>query len=149
MSPADGTEAVRSEAGQTEANKAVARRYFDSVGRQDLDDLAEFIAEDAVDESRGGAGGIEDFRDHARWLWANVGDPRATVTDLIAEGDRVVAFWVLEGVHTSELFGVPPTGRRFRLISVSTLTIRAGKVVRYSVLLDGLGFIRQLAGDAS
>jgi predicted ester cyclase len=151
MSETSSTRDNQTEADRLEANKAVARRYFDGVGSQNLDDLAEFIAEDAVDETRAsdGAGSIEDFRDHARWLWANVGDAKAVVTDLLAEGDRVVAFWRLEGVHTGEVFGVPATGRHFSGISISTLTIRAGKVVRYTVLPDRLGFIKQLSDDPS
>ncbi|GAA2064179.1 hypothetical protein GCM10009839_89500 [Catenulispora yoronensis] len=150
MSSTSSTQPARTEADRLEANKAVARRYFDSVSRQNLDELTEFIAEDAVDETRSdGAGSIEDFRDHARWLWANVGEAKAVVTDLIAEGDRVVAFWRLEGVHIGEVFGVPATGRRFSGVSISTLTIKAGKVVRYSVLPDRLGFVRQLTDDAA
>jgi predicted ester cyclase len=141
----------QAEADRLEANKAVARRYFDGVGGQNLDELSEFIAEDAVDETRAGdgPGSIEDFREHARWLWANVGEAKAIVTDLIAEGDRVVAFWRLEGVHIGEVFGVPATGRHFSGISISTLTIRGGKVVRYSVLPDRLGFVRQLSDNPS
>jgi predicted ester cyclase len=138
---------VLNESERLEANKAVARRYFAGVGTKDLDSLEEFIALDAVDETRAGdgPGSIEDFRAHARWLWDTVEDAKAVVTDLLAEGDRVVAFWRLEGVQRGEIFGVPATGRRFSGVSISTLTIRDGKVVRYRVLPDRLGFVQQLS----
>ncbi len=133
-------------------NKEVARRYFEElVNERRLDLLEEIVAEDAADETRvgpGGRGTREDFREHALWLFENVGDARTTITDVVAEGDRVVVFWRLEGVQLGEFFGVPATGRPFSGASISTLTIRDGKVVRYHVLPDRLGVVRQLEGTA-
>jgi steroid delta-isomerase-like uncharacterized protein len=146
----DQLEADRTEADRLEANKAVARRYFASVGKQELDDLDEFIAEDAVDETQAatGTGGREDFRRHGAWLRETVEDAKAVVTQLVAEGDQVVAFWRLEGIHRGDVFGVPGTGKPLSGVSISTLTIRDGKVVRYRVLPDRLGFIQQLSGES-
>ncbi|MER5867397.1 ester cyclase [Kitasatospora sp. NPDC002040] len=131
-----------------EDNKAVVLRYYhELVTGQRLDLVEELIAEDAVDESRvgpDGPGNVEDFREHLRWLWNNVQDVKATVEDLVAEGDLVIAYWRIEGVHVGPIFGVPATGRHFTGHSVSRLTVRDGKVTRYSVLPDRLGIIQQL-----
>ena len=130
----------------TEVNKAVARRLYEEVitqGRSEL--LAEIVAADAVDETRA-APGREAFHEHVRWISAAVEQPRATVTDIVAEGDRVVVFWKLEGVQRGALFGMPPSGRAFAGQSVSLITFRDGQIVRYSVLADRLGFIEQLGG---
>jgi predicted ester cyclase len=130
----------------TEVNKAVARRLYEEVisqGRAEL--LAEIVAADAVDETRA-APGREAFYEHVRWISETVEQPRATVTDLVAEGDRVVAFWRLEGIQRGTLFGVPPSGRSFAGQSISLITFRDGQIVRYSVLADRLGFIEQLRG---
>ncbi|GHH72997.1 MULTISPECIES: ester cyclase [Kitasatospora] len=133
-----------------EDNKALVRRYYhELVSEQRIDLLEELIAEDAADETvvgPGGAGTREDFVGHLRVLWANVPDVRATVEDLVAEGDRVIAFWRIEGTHAGPVFGVPATGKPFSGFSISTLTIQDGKVVRYNVLPDRLGIITQLAG---
>ncbi len=133
-------------------NKEVARRYFEElVNERRLDLLEEIIAEDAADETRVGPGGDgtrEHFREHALWLFENVGDARTTITDVIAEGDRVVVFWQLDGVQLGEFFGVPATGRPFSGASISTLTIKDGRVVRYRVLPDRLGVVRQLEGTS-
>ncbi|MFJ8039158.1 ester cyclase [Kitasatospora sp. NPDC096147] len=132
-----------------EDNKAVVLRYYhELVTGQRLDLVEELIAEDAVDESRvgpDGPGSQEDFREHLRWLWTNVPDVKATVEDLVAEGDLVIAYWRIEGTHSGPIFGVPATGRSFTGHSVSRLTVRDGRVVRYSVLPDRLGIIQQLA----
>ncbi|MFE0463930.1 ester cyclase [Kitasatospora sp. NPDC058965] len=131
-----------------EANKALVERYYhELVTGQRLDLLPELVAEDAADETvvgRGGSGTREDFAEHLRVLWSTVQGVTATVEDLVAEEDRVIAFWRIEGVHVGPVFGVPGTGRAFSGRSISTLTIRDGKVVRYNVLPDRLGIIQQL-----
>jgi predicted ester cyclase len=68
-----------------------------------------------------------------------------SVDDLVAEGDRVIVFWKIEGVHVGTIFGVPATGKRFTGHSISWLTVKDGQVVRYNVLPDRLGIIQQLA----
>jgi steroid delta-isomerase-like uncharacterized protein len=133
-----------------EANKDIARRYFEEfVNERRLDVLEELVAPDAVDETRaysGGSGDRDDFRQHALWLWESVQDVKATITDLIAEGDRVVVYWRIEGIHQGTIFGVPGTGKAFTGNSISTITIQDGKVVRYTVLPDRLGIIKQIGG---
>ncbi|GAA3846357.1 ester cyclase [Saccharothrix violaceirubra] len=130
-----------------EVNKEVARRYYEEfVNKRRLDLVDEIIAEDAVDEAAGiGGAGREAFRQHATWLWETVEDVQTTITDLIAEGDRVVVYWRMDGIHRGTMFGVPGTGRRFIGHSVSLITFRDGQVVRYSVLPDRLGIIQQVA----
>jgi steroid delta-isomerase-like uncharacterized protein len=133
-----------------EANKDIARRYFEEfVNERRLDVLEEIVAADAIDETRaysGGTGDRDDFRQHALWLWESVQDVKATITDLIAEGDRVVVYWRIEGIHQGTIFGVPGTGKAFTGNSISKITIQDGKVVRYTVLPDRLGIIKQIGG---
>ncbi|MFG1807514.1 ester cyclase [Streptomyces sp. NPDC049040] len=138
----------------TEHNKDVVRRYFEEfVNGRSLDVAEEILAEDAVDETRvgpeGTGAGREDFRVHARWLWESVEDAKTVLTDLIAEGDRVVAYWRLEGVQRAEIFGVPASGRRFSGVSISTFTLEDGRITRYKVLPDRLGVVRQLTGESA
>lgn len=139
------------ELGETEINKAVTRRYYEEfINERRLDVLEEIVAEDAIDETRaysGGSGDRDDFRQHALWLWESVRDVKTTVTDLVAEGDRVVAYWRIEGIHHGTIFGVPGTGKPFTGTSISTITFRDGKVVRYTVLPDRLGIIKQLSDE--
>ncbi|MFJ3799765.1 ester cyclase [Streptomyces sp. NPDC090088] len=132
-----------------ERNKTVARRYFEEfVDGRRLDVLEEIVAVDAADETRVGPGGTgtrDDFRLHAQSVWDNVKDLKITVTDLVAEADRVIVFWRIQGIQAGTLFGVPASGRAFTGHSISTLTIRDGQVVRYTVLPDRLGIIQQLS----
>lgn len=131
-----------------EANKAVVRRYFEEgVNQASPTVIDEIIAPDAVDETRGPDAatlGREGFRQHAAWLAATADNVRTTVTELVAEGDRVVAFWTISGYAKGVVFGVPGNGHYFEGISISAFTLRDGQVVRYSVLPDRVGVIAQL-----
>lgn len=126
-------------------NKDVARRLFaEVISQHRLDLLDELVAEEAVDETAGAAG-REAFREHVSAVWRNVGDVKATVTDLIAEGDRVVVWWQIQGVHIGPLFGAPPSGRFFTGQSISLIWFDAGQIVRYNVFPDRLGILRQIS----
>ncbi len=131
-----------------EANKETARRLYEEVvnhGRVEL--LETFIADDGDDGSRsrhGWSSGRDGFRQHVDWLRASVPDVRTTVTDLVAEGNRVVVFWRIQGTQHGELFGVAPTGRSIDANSISLVTFRDGQVVNYSVLPDRLAILHQL-----
>ena len=135
-----------------EHNKAVIRRFYEEAlneGRFEV--LDEIVADDARDNARPVDGGLSagraGFVQHLKVVHETVGGVKATVTDLIAEGDRVVVFWTIEGVHTGNLFGVEATGRTFKGHSVSWVTLRDGRIVEYSVLPDRLGIAAQLGGS--
>ncbi|WP_157252971.1 ester cyclase [Nonomuraea typhae] len=128
-------------------NKNTARRLYEEVitlRRPEV--LTEIVAADVVDEAVGnGAGGRADFVAHVQGVWDAVEDVKATVTDLVAEGDRVVVFWRIEGIQRLPLFGAPASGRHFTGHSISTITFRDGQIIRYKVLPDRLGILQQIS----
>ncbi len=128
-----------------EANKDVARRLFDEVvtGGQ-LDLLDELLTDDATRTGLSGTFGRDSFAAHVQELHENVSDLRATVTDLVAEDDRVVVFWRLQGAHTGTVWGIPATGNTIDGTSISLITFRDGKVVDYVVTPDRFTILRQL-----
>lgn len=130
----------------TDINKNVARRLYEEVitlRRPEV--LAEIAAEDLVDEAVvNGTGGRADLLAHVQGVWDTVEDVKATVTDLVAEGDRVVVFWRIEGIQRQPLFGAPASGRHFVGNSISTITFRDGQIIRYKVLPDRLGILQQI-----
>ncbi|GAA4210778.1 ester cyclase [Microbispora amethystogenes] len=132
----------------TEINRTVARRFYEEVVSQGrLDVLDEIVADEATDGAvpAGGNLGRAGFVQHITWLRAAVEGVTATVTDTVAEGDRVVVYWTIEGVQRGEVFGAPPSGRRFSGQSISTIRFRDGRIVEYEVLPDRLGILQQLS----
>ena len=73
-------------------------------------------------------------------------DLRWTIEELIEAGDRVVVRGRATGTPTGELFGVPPTGRRFDIMSLDLHTLEGGRVARTYHIEDWAGAIRQLTG---
>lgn len=131
-----------------EQNKALVRYFYEEVatkGRLDL--LEAFAAPDMVDHAgplMGWPSGREGFLEHLRWLHREVTAPRVEVNDLLAEDDRVVAFWTLSGVHTGTFLGVPATGKPFEVAAISVLTFADGRLIEYKVKPDTAGFIQHV-----
>ncbi len=71
-------------------------------------------------------------------------DARFPLYDLIAEGDRVVARWGLQGSHRAEFMGVPPTGRRVEVTGMVIYRLAGGEIVEYWGNFDTLGLMQQL-----
>jgi predicted ester cyclase len=68
-----------------------------------------------------------------------------TVDDLVAEGERVVAFWTLKGTHQGEFWGVAPTGNSITGTSVSVFRLSDGLIAEYHLrATDRYGILRQL-----
>ena len=75
-----------------------------------------------------------------------MGDHQVDVTELIAEGDRVVALIATRGVQTGEFQGMPPTGNHFTNRGVVIFRIQAGQVTEMDTYIDSLTVVKQLGG---
>jgi len=129
-----------------EDNKRVVRRFFEELaGESHWALLEELVASDAVHVgSTRWPPGREGFRQHLIWFRNAYPDMHLTVDDLIAEGDRVIAFWTMRGTHQGEFFGVQPTGRHVVFSAISRLRVLNGQVYEYEVRPDHLGILLQL-----
>ncbi len=129
-------------------NKEIARRlYEDIVGRRDFALIDTFVAPDAVDHNaraRGWGTGIDGIRVHATILGEAFADLQLVVDDLVAEDDRVIAFWHFTGIHQGTVWGVEPTGRRIEAHTITLIRFRDGQVVEYESRPDRLALLLQL-----
>jgi hypothetical protein len=119
----------------TEANKAVVRRLFEAVNEQNLDELDELLAPDLAQHLK---------QQVIPWVYATFAGHQITITDLIAEGDKIVARLATSGGHTGEWRGIPPTGKQWTNTGVYFLRLSEGKVVELSSLFDELNHALQL-----
>jgi steroid delta-isomerase-like uncharacterized protein len=71
-------------------------------------------------------------------------DLHFTVEDQIAEGDKVVTRWTLNGTHQHEFMGLQPTGNKTTQMGISIFRISDGKVKEIWLLGDELGWIQQM-----
>ncbi len=89
-------------------------------------------------------GGMEGLkRGYATFLNA-FPDLHVTVEDMIAEGDKVVAYKTLSGTHSGCHLGIPPTGKCVQYQIISIYRIKNGKIAEYWGLQDEISLKRQL-----
>ena len=130
----------------SEDTKSVVRRYFESWNRNDLEMLDSVLAPDVVDHTAnpGQATGREGFHEfYATWHTAFPGF-RATIEDMIAEGNRVATRWTFQGRHLGVYNGIAPTGREVSFSAVSIEYVENGLITDEWFIGDTHEFMRQL-----
>jgi steroid delta-isomerase-like uncharacterized protein len=77
------------------------------------------------------------------WLKA-VPDYTDTISNMIAEGDKVAYISTMTGTHTGPLGEIPATGKTFTLVNIIMQRLEDGKVVETWVSWDNVAFLSQL-----
>lgn len=135
----------------TEDNKTLVRRFYDEVyNKQNLAVIDELIDPHFMSRTLE-AGGIptrEGYKHFITGFLHTFPDVRASVEDVIAEGDKVVARWVVRGTHRGEFRGptgsIPPTGKQVTVTSIDIFRIADGKFIERWPERDRLGLLQQL-----
>ena len=133
----------------SEENKAVVRRWFEEVWNQGreatIDELfpAEGVAH-GLGDSESDVHGPTEFKLFAANIRGSIPNTRIRVEDILSEGDRVAVRVILEGTHTGQGLGVPPTGRRVSIQWIIILRMVDGQIVEAWNSYDQLGLLRQI-----
>lgn len=128
-------------------NQELARRFYDefwTLGNADAAD--ELIAEDLVHEQFpvGWPAGREGFKRLVHTWRAAFPDMRETVSQLLSDGDWVVARFTLEGTHRGDFYGLPATNRKVKAEGIDLLRFRDGMVAEWIYSEDALTVFTQL-----
>jgi steroid delta-isomerase-like uncharacterized protein len=120
-------------------NIATVRRFHQDLWGGNLAVADEILAPDL--RFRGSLGyrcvGIQGFKDYFTQSRNAFPDLRAEIHELIDAGDVVVARVIWSATHSGEVFGVPPTGRRWSYDAVSIFHFNpAGRIVDAWVVAD-------------
>lgn len=131
-----------------EENKAVVRRLFDDVfGAGDVAVVEEIFTPEVLGHDatrREPVRGVENVSQVALLFRTAFPDARFPVEDLIAEQDRVVARWRLEGTHRGAFMGIEPTGRRVDVTGTVIYRLVNNRIAEYWGNFDALGPMQQL-----
>ena len=128
----DSEEMMKSDSEQLEANKALARRWFDEViNGRNLDAIADIYSPDYRYHGPEGMEmkGLEALRKFAASILEASDDRRATVEQQVAEGDLVVTRFTSRGHHTGTFQGKEPTGKIWTTEGIDISRIAEGKIV--------------------
>lgn len=130
----------------TEANKRVVHRFYDEVLNGKKLEVLEEIATANYEEHDmipGQGTGLAGLRERVTILDEAL-DPRFTIEDVIAEGDRVVVRWTNSGTQVGEFFGAPATDKGFTIAGVDIYRLEDGKMAEHWHVVDQLSMLQQL-----
>ena len=133
----------------TEENKALIRRYIETMDDNDSSDwsiLDEFIAEDVVVHNPMLPGLTSDREGikQAAETFRQATPGRHEIPLQVAEGDLVVSLIVGRGVHAGELLGIPATGKEVETEGIAVHRIADGKIVEYWAVTDTVRVLQQV-----
>lgn len=132
----------------TEENKALVRQMVEAVFNQgNLSRADEFLAPDFIEREElppGIARGREGVKQLTGMLRSAFPDFKATIDDVVAEGDKVVIRQTWTGTHQGEFMGVPPTGKSVSFQVIDIIRMAGGKGVEHWGVMDSMGLMQQL-----
>jgi predicted ester cyclase len=125
-------------------NKTLVQQFFDEViNQRNLAALGQFISPNAINHTV--PAGLP--QEPSQFLGLHLGafpDMRATVEDLLADGDKVIARVSYQGTHQGAIMGIPPTGKQINVMGINIFRIANGKFVEHWGLSDRITALRQL-----
>ncbi|NJO75570.1 MAG: ester cyclase [Leptolyngbyaceae cyanobacterium RM1_406_9] len=77
-------------------------------------------------------------------LFQGFPDIRQTMEDIVAEGDKVVYRTTIQGTHTGEFLGTPPTGKSVKVNDFTLLRIADDKIAEWWYECNLLEVMQQL-----
>lgn len=131
----------------SEENKAIVRRYIEEVwSKGNLAVIDELFAGNFVNHmpAPGLSPDREGFKQFATIYRTGFPNVRATIEDVVAEGDKVVTRWTATGTHQGNFMGIPPTGKQVSMSGMSITQVAGGKIVADWTQGDNLGLMQQL-----
>ncbi|MBN1163191.1 MAG: ester cyclase [Candidatus Krumholzibacteriota bacterium] len=71
-------------------------------------------------------------------------DWRVEITDMIAEGDRVVIKWRGKGTHRESFHGIPATGREIKMGGINIYRLEGGRIAEEWEQTDTVSMLQQM-----
>jgi steroid delta-isomerase-like uncharacterized protein len=89
--------------------------------------------------------GIESVVQYCEPFFSHWPDLSLEVVSQVADEDVGAQEWIMSATHANEVFGVPPTGKKFRVRGVSYYQFEKGAIIRSSDYFDIKTLIAQIA----
>ena len=128
-----------------ETNKQTVVRFYEALMAADYDTVGslmhpDFVFYAQIDSPKPGvAGFLAAERDHLEGAEATM-----KVEIMVAEGDRVAAYVVTEGIQITEYYGIPGNRAPFRFSMLNLFTFRDGLIIENRVHYNTLDIMNQI-----
>jgi len=132
----------------TEKNKRVVREFYEEVfQKHDLGAVGRYMHDDYIQHNPDADQGSRGFLEFHEGFFKAVPDFRATIVQLVAEGDLVYVYNRITGTHAGEGFlNYPPTGNRIEFDAVDMYRLRDGKLCEHWDVADTRALFTQVGG---
>jgi predicted ester cyclase len=122
---------ARYEVTMTKQNKELVLRFMDALRRREPAEAARCFHRDYRSNSWGGDL-LQTWEKMQAWEAAGaITDLELRAEEVIADGDRVVAYSHSSGIQAGMLLGIPATGKRFDLHSFEMWRVQDGKLAEH------------------
>ena len=134
----------------TQSNLTLCRDFAQKmINERNLTLAPEFVSESSLHHEFGDV--PEDYRRGPRAMAQFLhlylrafSDLRVTVEDTVADRNRVVTRWRLEGTQDGPLMGIAPSGRRVSVEGIRIDRVENGKIAESWMQMDTLGLLEQI-----
>jgi predicted ester cyclase len=88
--------------------------------------------------------GLEGFIDAMRAFRVAFPDLHAKAAQYVAEGDKVVGHFEVQGTHRGEFMGLAATGKPISYEEIAIVRLAQGRIVEHWAVADALAIMQQL-----
>jgi steroid delta-isomerase-like uncharacterized protein len=131
----------------SEANKLTMHRFVEFINTASEKLAEELISPNAIfhvpgrpEPMRGPAGYLAIIE----MMRGGFPDIQWTLEEMVAEGDKVAARFIMRGTHQGTFFGVPPSGKKIAVQAMNFYRLSDGKFVEERGQPDMLGLLQQI-----
>ena len=132
----------------TDQNKDLARRFYDEVvSAGKVEAIDELCAQDFVDHEEGLPGtpdGIEGVRAFVGIMRGAFPDLKASVEDVLEDGDKLAVRVRFTGTHDGDFAGIPASGRKIDMVTIDIVRVVDGKAVEHWGVTDNMALMQQI-----
>ena len=129
-------------------NTRIITHLFDEVfNARNMQIIDELVDEDVINHEVTGvdrAPGLEGFRRETKLFLDAFPNAAITAEDIVAQNDKVVVRWRLQGTHWGEFVGIQATGRYVDVVGIIIYRLENRKIKEYWGLFDLHGLRLQL-----
>jgi len=117
-------------------NKALVRHVVELWNQHDLDAYFEVLAPEYVEHLPSGDVSLEHLKKYAHTFFTAFPDISFTITDMVAERDKVAMLVNWKATHRGEYMGISATGKKIDISVFNLIRIKAGRWVEFWNVTD-------------
>jgi len=134
-----------------ESNLAIFKRLYAQVNKHDIKIFDELMAPTFVEHEElpgypSTAAGVKEF---FAAMYTGFPDLSFDVEFYMADGDKVAAYFTINGTNTGEFLGKPATGNKIHVTGVDILQFKDGKALAHWGVTDSAAMMMQLGAPKS